>query len=116
MERLLLLWSSGKDSAWVALVTSFDSVADRVAMHAVRRTLVEAQADRVGLPLWSVELPSPCSNVIREYRERHLRGTGLASLFPIWGLPNRPLALEMIAAGVKAWLAALLVVTPIPEP
>src|SRR5438105_4025070 len=73
--NVLLSWSSGKDSAWAlhvlsrqphvrlaALLTTFNCMADRVAMHAVRRSLVEAQAARVGLPLWSVELPCPCSN------------------------------------------------------
>ena len=81
MKKILLSWSSGKDSAWAlhllrqqpdvevaALVTTFNGAVDRVAMHAVRRTLVEAQAERVGLPLWRVELPWPCSNA--EYEER----------------------------------------------
>src|SRR5207248_8951791 len=75
MKRVLLSWSSGKDSAWalhllrqrpdlqvVALLTTFNSTADRVAMHAVRRALVKMQAERTGLPLWEVELPWPCSN------------------------------------------------------
>src|SRR5262249_51900600 len=78
---ILLSWSSGKDSAWalhrlrqanewnvVALLTTFNSTADRVAMHAVRRELVRAQAEAAGLPLWPVELPWPCSNVVYEER------------------------------------------------
>lgn len=73
--RVLLAWSSGKDSAWalymlrqaedvevVALLTTFNQAFDRVAMHAVRRSLVEAQAGAVGLPLIDVPLPWPCSN------------------------------------------------------
>ena len=80
MKQVLLSWSSGKDSAWalhllrhqpdihvVALLTTFNSQADRVAMHAVRRALVEAQAERTGIPLWPVELPWPCSNL--EYED-----------------------------------------------
>jgi len=145
MKDILLSWSSGKDSAWAlhllsqrkdvrvrGLVTTFNSAADRVAMHAVRRSLVEAQAESIGVPLWAVELPWPCSNAayeeimsgvtqravdegiagfafgdlfledIREYRERKLAGTGLEALFPVWGLPTRQLALDMIAAGVRA--------------
>ncbi len=145
MKNVLLSWSSGKDSAWalhvlsqradlrvVALVTTFNCAADRVAMHAVRRSLVEAQAARIGLPLWAVELPWPCSNTdyedlmrpvcrragaegitavafgdlflqdIREYRERQLRGSGLEPLFPVWQIPTTALAAEMIASGVKA--------------
>ena len=70
LRKVLLSWSSGKDSTWalhllrqqpdvevVALLTTFNSVADRVAMHAVRRALVELQAERTGLPLWAVDLP-----------------------------------------------------------
>jgi diphthamide synthase (EF-2-diphthine--ammonia ligase) len=83
LRKVLLSWSSGKDSAWalhllrqqpevevVALLTTFNSVADRVAMHVVRRALVELQAERTGLPLWPVELPWPCSNLEYETRMR----------------------------------------------
>src|ERR1700752_1217829 len=75
MKRILLSWSSGKDSAWclhvlrqqgeyevVGLLTTFNEEADRVAMHAVRRELVERQAAAAGLPLWDLPLPWPCSN------------------------------------------------------
>ncbi len=149
-NHILLSWSSGKDSAWslqvlrtsseyevVGLLTTFNEVADRVAMHAVRRELVEKQASAVGLPLWSVPLPWPCSNEqyealmaqmcakavaegiegvafgdlfledVRAYRERQLRGTGLQPIFPLWGLPTGELAREMIAAGVKAKLTCV---------
>jgi uncharacterized protein (TIGR00290 family) len=145
MKKVLLSWSSGKDSVWalhllrqqpdievVALLTSFNSAAGRVAMHAVRRELVDAQAARTGIPQWSVDLPWPCSNAeyeermrgvwhraftegitavafgdlflqdIRDYRERQLLGTGLEPLFPVWGIPTAKLAVDMIAAGVKA--------------
>jgi diphthamide synthase (EF-2-diphthine--ammonia ligase) len=81
LKKVALSWSSGKDSAWTlhqlpqkpdiqvaALITTFNSEANRVAMHAVRRALVKAQAERVGLPFWAVELPWPCSH--REYEHR----------------------------------------------
>ena len=149
-KRVLLSWSSGKDSAWalhrlrqredvelVALLTTFNNAMDRVAMHAVRRGLVRTQAERAGLPLWEVELPWPCSNEqyearmaeacrraldagveqvafgdlylrdVREYRERQLAGTGLEPVFPLWDVPTRALAEEMIAAGVKARLTCV---------
>ena len=73
--KIALSWSSGKDSAWTlqvlrkqypgctaALVTTLNEAFDRVAMHAVRRTLLEAQADAAGLPLYAVDLPWPCPN------------------------------------------------------
>lgn len=127
MQRVLLSWSSGKDSAWalyvlrqrpdvevVGLLTTLNEAADRVAMHAVRRELVEAQAEAAGLPLWPVFLPWPCSNEeyerrmavviarataagithvafgdlfledVRAYRVRQLAGTGIEPLFPLW--------------------------------
>lgn len=83
--KVLLLWSSGKDSAWalhvlrqrgemdvVALVTTFNEAFGRVAMHGVRADLVQAQADAAGLPLWRVPLPWPCSNDDYEARMRAL--------------------------------------------
>src|ERR1700684_2249703 len=143
--KVALSWSSGKDSAWTlhllrqspeiqvaALITTFNSEANRVAMHAVRRALVEAQAERTGLPLWAVELPWPGSNLeyeermravcqraraegitavafgdlflqqIREYRIRQLQGSGLEPLFPVWQIPTEQLGRDMIAAGVRA--------------
>ncbi len=144
MPKILLSWSSGKDSAWTlhvlrqqgvpvdGLLTTINQAFDRVAMHAVRRPLAEQQAAAVGLPLWTVPLPWPCSNGeyerimsevcrqavssgydtiafgdlfltdVREYRERSLQGTGLQPIFPVWGLPTDALAKEMIAAGLKA--------------
>ena len=74
-QRLLLSWSSGKDSAWTlhrlrqtgdfevaGLLTTLNAAFDRVAMHSTRRALLEAQAHAAGLPLWPVALPWPCSN------------------------------------------------------
>ncbi len=127
MSRVLLSWSSGKDSAWalrelrrrpdlevVGLLTTFNEAFDRVAMHAVRRELVEAQASAAGLPLHPVMLPWPCTNEVyedrmkaaiaeakasgvthmafgdlfledvRAYRIRLLEGTGIEPLFPLW--------------------------------
>jgi uncharacterized protein (TIGR00290 family) len=128
MRRVLLSWSSGKDSAWalhvlrqqddieiIGLLTTFNEAADRVAMHAVRRELVEQQAAATGLPLWPVFLPYPCANAdyearmqaaiqraqdasvthvafgdlfledVRDYRIQMMSGTGIEPLFPIWG-------------------------------
>jgi uncharacterized protein (TIGR00290 family) len=150
MKQILLSWSSGKDSAWslyvlrqrreyevVGLLTTFNEVADRVAMHAVRRELVERQAAAVGLPLWAVPLPWPCSNEkyealmtqacakavaegiegvafgdlfledVRAYREKQMKKTGLEPVFPVWGMPTRALAQEMIACGTRAKLTCI---------
>ncbi|MGH9515500.1 MAG: ATP-binding protein [Terriglobales bacterium] len=150
MKRILLSWSSGKDSAWtlralrqkseyeiVGLLTTFNQEADRVAMHGVRRSLVAMQATAVGLPLWSVPLPWPCSNEqyeslmaetcakavgagieaiafgdlfledVRAYRVRQMAETGLEPLFPIWGEPTRELAHRIVASGLKTILTCV---------
>lgn len=148
--KVWLAWSSGKDSAWslhvlrslpdvavTGLLTTVNEGFDRVAMHAVRRDLLEDQADAVGLPLATVNIPSPCSNEayeaamaramaradaegveavafgdlyledIRRYREEKLGPTGLRPLFPLWGRPTAPLAEEMIAGGLRARVACV---------
>lgn len=145
MQRVLLSFSSGKDSAWalhvlrrdpavkvVGLLTTLNQAARRVAMHAVREELLEAQAAALGLPLLKVPIPSPCSNEeyeramggavaqaradgveaiafgdlyledIRRYREERLAPTGIQPLFPLWGLPTAALAREMVSAGLRA--------------
>jgi uncharacterized protein (TIGR00290 family) len=143
-------WSSGKDSAFAlhvarvkcvvdvrALLVTINGEADRVAMHAVRRSLLEMQAQRLGLPLHIVEIPSPCPNEVyearmaaavsaareaqidrivfgdlfledvRAYRERNLAGSGITPVFPLFGRPTDLLAREMIAAGVRAVLTCV---------
>jgi len=149
MKKILLAWSSGKDSAWTlhvlrqqglspsALLTTLDKAADCVAMHGVRRALVEEQASVAGLPLWQVALPWPCSNDayeagmadacrravtegfdtiafgdlylpdVRAYRERQLASSGLTPLFPLWQLPTPQLARDMIAGGLRARLCCI---------
>lgn len=143
-------WSSGKDSTFAleavrrdpevtvsGLLVTVNADVDRVAMHAVRRSLLESQADRLGLPLQVVEIPSPCPNEVyegrmaealgaaardgvnaivfgdlfledvRHYREQALQGTGIQPLFPLWSRPTRDLAQEMIDAGVRAVLTCV---------
>jgi uncharacterized protein (TIGR00290 family) len=98
----------------------------------VRRTLLEAQAAAVGVPLELAFIPSPCPNEVyesvmsrvleqakargvrgvafgdlfldevRRYRERQMDGSGLEPLFPLWGRPTRALAEEMLEAGLHA--------------
>ena len=133
-KKLLVSWSSGEDSAWtlhvlrqsneyeiVGLLTTINAAFDRVAMHGVRRELLEAQAAAAGLPLWAVPLPWPCSNEeyekamgeacakaidagveavafgdlfledVRQYREERMKKAGLAPIFPLWKLDTTQL-------------------------
>jgi uncharacterized protein (TIGR00290 family) len=145
-----LAWSSGKDSAWalhtvrqsaefevVALLTTVNQTYSRVAMHAVRQSLVEMQAAAAGLPLIKVLIPSPCANEIyeramgaamarardegvrhvvfgdlflediRAYREKQLASCGMTAVFPLWQRNTRQLAEEMIAQGLSAYLTCV---------
>jgi uncharacterized protein (TIGR00290 family) len=144
-DEVWLCWSSGKDSAWAlrelqrdasvdvtVLVTTMNAAFDRVAMHAVRRQLVERQAAAADLRLEAVDIPWPCTNAqyeaamrslvekaaaagvsrmafgdlfledVRAYREKMLTGTGIEPLFPIWGRDTRELAEEMVREGLGA--------------
>jgi diphthamide synthase (EF-2-diphthine--ammonia ligase) len=81
--KTLVSWSSGKDSAWTVhvlrqqgvelggLLTTINEAAQRVAMHAVRVDVLQAQAGALGLPLWQIPIPSPCPN---DVYERAMRG------------------------------------------
>jgi uncharacterized protein (TIGR00290 family) len=114
------------------LFCTVNSKFNRVAMHAVRLELLQQQAEHLGLPLQVIEIPYPCSNEqyaeimahfvegakdekieqfafgdlfledIRSYREEKLADTGIAPVFPIWGIPTDQLAKEMIAGGMRA--------------
>lgn len=145
-----LAWSSGKDSAWalhtvresgvfevVALLTTVNRTHKRVAMHAVRESLLEMQAIETALPLVKVPIPSPCPNEIyeqamdvamaqaracgvrhvifgdlflegiRAYREKKLAACGMIPVFPLWGTDTRGLAEQMLAAGLVAHLTCV---------
>ncbi len=148
--KILLSWSSGKDSAWMlhvirseglgeaaGLLTTVNEYAGRVAMHAVRLELLQAQANATGLPLMTVPIPSPCPNEIyetrmsaaiaraktegfthvafgdlflediRRYREERMNGTGLTPMFPLWMRPTDALAREMIHGGLDGYLTCV---------
>jgi uncharacterized protein (TIGR00290 family) len=149
VKRVLVAWSSGKDSAWTlqrlrrapdveiaGLLTTVDEGSGRVAVHAVRNTLLEAQARSAGLPLHRIALPRPCPNAqyeaafarffaaeaagvthvafgdlfledVRRYRERQFGSLGIGLLFPLWGEPTGALAEEMVDGGLRAWITCV---------
>jgi uncharacterized protein (TIGR00290 family) len=149
-KKTLLSWSTGKDSAWalhllrqqpdievVGLFTTVNAEFQRVAMHAVRVELLKLQAEAVGLPLQTLEIPYPCSNPqyesvmkkfveaslaggiecmafgdlflrdIRAYREANLKDTGITPLFPLWEIPTDRLARQMISEGLRAYITCV---------
>jgi uncharacterized protein (TIGR00290 family) len=125
------------DVELVGLFTTINEAADRVPMHAVRRRLIELQAEAAGLPVEFIALPHPCSNDeyeaamdrhmdrarargveafaygdllledVRRYREETMQGSGITPLFPIWGSDTSELAHAMLDAGVLARITCI---------
>ena len=148
--KAVMSWSSGKDSAFalaaarqagefdiVGLVSSFNEVFDRVAVHGTRQAIARAQAKSLGLPLIEVPLPHPCSNEIyeermtktitalkdegitdwifgdlfledvRTYRENLYGPHGITLHLPLWGCDTTKLAKDMLASGLEAYIVTL---------
>ena len=134
LEPILFCWSGGKDSAMalhtllqqkqlrvVALLTTVTENYDRIAMHGVRRELLQQQAESLRLPLHEVFIPPQCVNPIyetrmeaalrhffdqgvrkvafgdifledlRAYREKNLARISMTALFPLWKRDTREL-------------------------
>ncbi len=121
----------------VGLLTTVTAPYQRVSMHAVRVELLAAQAEAAGLPLHVVEIPAPCPNEVyeqamtkalaaardrgvthvvfgdlfladvRAYREARMAEAGMTPVFPLWGRDTHALAIEMIDAGVEAWITCV---------
>lgn len=145
MEKVLFSWSGGKDSALAlyeflkngeyeiaSLLTTLSEDYDRISMHGVRRTLLEQQADSLGLPVEEVFIPQSCSNEeyeskmwqvltmfkqtgvsavvfgdifledVKQYRENNLARLEMKGIFPIWGRDSRELTGLFIDAGFQA--------------
>lgn len=146
-KKAVLNWSSGKDAAMayhllqqsneykvVQLLTTVNAEQDRVVMHGVREELLDAQADRIGVPLKKIKLPpSPdhegYSNAmqeamnelkeseiytsvfgdifledLKEYREQQLNGVGMQGLFPLWKRDTTELVRQVEDAGIEAMI------------
>ena len=121
----------------VGLFCAVNKAFNRVAMHGVRVELLQQQVKSAGLPLHIIQIPYPCSdgeyadamtsfideakkeNIecfafgdlfledVRSYREERLKGTGIAPIFPIWGIPTKKLSREMVASGLKAMITCI---------
>jgi len=148
--KAFMSWSSGKDGAFalhvarteglaeiIGVLTTVNEVYDRVAMHGVRRALLDRQIAALGLPAIKVPLPSPCPNAvyeermeeacatiksrgaghmifgdlfledIRAYREEKLAAAEMKPLFPLWLRDTKALARDMIASGMIAHIVCL---------
>ena len=121
----------------VGLLTTVTEDYGRVSMHGVREEILELQARAAGLPLRRVRIPAGCVNAeyerrmgeavararadgitgvvfgdifledVRAYRERMLKGTGIAPVFPLWGRDTASLANEMLHGGIAATIVCV---------
>jgi uncharacterized protein (TIGR00290 family) len=138
-------WSGGKDSSLCLyqalqskkynieyLLTSVNKTHNRISMHGVRVSLLEKQAEAIGIPLKMIELPempgmdeyeSEMEKKIEEikfegindtifgdifledlkrYREKKLATLGITPHFPLWKIPTSQLMDEFLTLGFKA--------------
>jgi uncharacterized protein (TIGR00290 family) len=143
--RAYMNWSGGKDSSLslhsilnsgnfevIRLLTSINAAHDRISMHGVRRSLLEAQATSIGISLKTIELPEEpdmatyekkmseavselknhgCTHAVfgdifledlRAYRENKLRELNINCVFPLWRQNTLGLAKEFVAQGFRA--------------
>jgi len=144
MDKAYMNWSGGKDSALAlyyilqqnkyevnCLLTSVNSVRNRISMHGVRRTLLEAQANSIGIPLTTIEMPEQPDMTeyeailntkirilkiqgfthtifgdifledLRKYREDKLDELSIKALFPLWKVDTTQLIDEFLQLGFK---------------
>ena len=116
MTDLLLAWSGGKDAAWtlhtlrqrddvrvLGLLTTVTAGYERIAMHGIRRDVLHAQADAVGLPLIESVIPQGCDNDTYEAAF----AAALAGASERWpGLDTIAFG-DLYLADVRAWREAL---------
>ena len=149
-EQAIMNWSGGKDSALclyqllqnnqynvLCLLTSVSAQYQRISMHGVRETLLDKQANSLGIPLVKMQLPEmPTMEVydkmmaktltdlknkgattsifgdifledLRAYREKKLAEVNLKGVFPLWKRPTRELIREFIGLGFKTVLTCV---------
>jgi len=144
--KAIMNWSGGKDSAlalhaiWqagefevVGLLTTVNEVYGRITMHGVRESLIEQQAEALGLPLTKVFIPEQVNMAVydalmrrhlkplldagvthaifgdifledlRAYREKRLAEMNLTGVFPLWQEETAVLAQKFVTAGFRAY-------------
>jgi uncharacterized protein (TIGR00290 family) len=143
-RKILFCWSGGKDSALalyrvlkdnkyevVSLLTTVNREYQRVSMHGVRESLLELQAESIGIPLEKIYLEKESTNEeyekrmeeallkfkalgvrevafgdifledLKKYREDNLAKAGMKGIFPLWKEDTESLIEEFIGIGFK---------------
>ncbi len=120
-----------------SLLTTVTEEYDRISMHGVRRSLLEQQADSLGVPLHQIMIPKDCPNQIyearmreavehfktrgitkvafgdlflqevKQYRDERLAQAGMTGLYPIWMRDTGELVRTFIGLGFRAILCCV---------
>jgi uncharacterized protein (TIGR00290 family) len=150
VEKVLISWSGGKDCTLAlhdilsnkeyqvaGLLTTITGNNDRIDMHDVRYSLLERQAEALGIPLEMVAISSHTSNTdfelslvktlmkykesgvtsvvfgdifredLRKYRELNLARLRMKGLFPLWKRDDFQLMESFITLGFKAIIVSI---------
>jgi len=151
-------WSGGKDCTMAlyhfmkksgikpdGLLTAYSTKFNRVTMHGVSMDLIEAQAEALEIPLFTLGLPEHVTDELyeelllnkfkellkegfeevvfgdifledlRDYRIRQLEQVGLKYQFPIWKRDTSALITEFVSLGFKTVVVSING-TILPEP
>lgn len=149
-EKVLMNWSGGKDSAMAlynifcnkdyqveGLLTSVNASNQRISMHGVNGSLLVKQAESIGLPLTTINLPESSDmtayeNImeqtlstfteqgirtsvfgdifledLRKYREKQLEKIGWKAIFPLWKKDTRNLVYEFLELGFRTRICCI---------
>ncbi len=143
MKKAVFCWSGGKDSAYCLykvlaekeydiryLLTTVNKEHQRISMHGVRETLLEEQANQIGIPLVKVYVSEGTyeeyelnmerellrlkeegiNDVIfgdifledlRKYRENNLSKVKMNGVFPIWNLDTNDIINDFLSKQFK---------------
>lgn len=148
-EAVIMSWSGGKDSAFALhqvlkegkyqvkyLLTNIYKPNKRVSMHGVPESLIEAQAQSIGIPLvkmyieekthdeYDIKMKEVLTNFksegitkvvfgdifledLKEYREKRLTEVNMNGLFPLWGKDTHQLSQQFIKEGFKTHVCSI---------
>lgn len=148
-EAIVMSWSGGKDSSFALhqlleegkyhvkyLLTNIFKPTKRVSMHGIPESLIEKQAQSIGIPLIKLYIEEKTHEEydlkmketllqfkaegitkvafgdifledLKEYRESRLAEVEMTALFPLWKLDTVKLSHQFIAKGFKTHICSI---------
>ncbi|MCO5258931.1 MAG: adenine nucleotide alpha hydrolase [Crocinitomicaceae bacterium] len=141
-KKAVFNWSGGKDSALalqktlqenkfevVALLTTINYASQTSSIHSIPLKLLSKQADRIGIPLYTVPLSKNTKTYekgmteavkhfkkqgvthfifgdifladVKSYRESKLNALGIEVVEPLWGKTSEEIYAEFLKSGIK---------------